>query len=239
MTTMHDKGVVIKEFTPEQRICHSLMLNVYCIKEVGIMSGKMGVLLALMEYNRSYPNPVYDDFIEDLIDDIWAHIHNKLPIGFAEGLCGIGWAVEYLIQQQIIEGTGVELCSEIDRQLMKQDPRRIDDLSFETGLEGVLYYVLIHICGALQQKQALPFDRLYLDDLHTALNAVEDMNGKQMNDFVKQYNDFYLFNKTPILPLSLKGLVGTKQLQVESIVHLPIGLNNGIAGLLLKRTIYK
>ena len=53
MTTMHDKGVVIKEFSPEQRICHSLMLNVYCIKEVGIMSGKMGVLLALMEYNRS------------------------------------------------------------------------------------------------------------------------------------------------------------------------------------------
>ena len=97
----------------------------------------------------------------------------------------------------------------------------------------------MHICGALQQKQALPFDRLYLDDLHTALKTVEGMNGKQMNDFVKQYNDFYLFDKTPILPLSLKGLVGTKQLQVESIVHLPIGLNNGIAGLLLKRTIYK
>lgn len=227
-------------FTLEQKICHLLMLNACCIKEIGIMSGKMGILLALIEYNRSYPNLVYKDFADDLIDDIWMHIHNKLSIGFAEGLCGIGWGIEYLIQRQNIDGTGVELCLEIDCRIMKQDPRRIDDFSLETGLEGILYYVLVHICGALQQKQTLPFDNLYLDDLYIALKAAESINQRrQMSDLIKQYNDFYLYNKKPTLSLSLEELIGTGQLSEGDITRLPIGLNNGIAGLLLKRTIYK
>lgn len=237
---MRNKKIVTMDFTPEQRICHSLMLNAFCLKDVGLMSGKMGVLLALTEYCRHYPNLVYQDFTDDLIDNIWSHIHDKLPIGFAEGLSGIGWGVEFLIQRQVIDGTGVELCAEIDNRIMKQDPRRMDDLSLETGLEGVLYYVLVHIGGALQQQQPVPFDRIYLDDLYAALKAVKDTElNERMNDLMQQYADYYQYNKEPALSLSLKDLIEIEQPQEIDVVRPSYGLAKGLAGLLLKTTIYK
>lgn len=54
-------------FSLEQRIWHLLMLKTFFEKEIGISNGKMGILLALVEYNKLYPNKVYEEYIDNLI----------------------------------------------------------------------------------------------------------------------------------------------------------------------------
>ena len=78
-----------------------------------------------------------------------------MPLDFANGLTGIGWGVEYLIQKGFQKGVGVEICEAIDAKLMAVNLRRVHDLSLETGIEGWLHYIMAHAQGAkLQRREA-------------------------------------------------------------------------------------
>lgn len=222
-------------FSLEQRILHALMLRTFFLEDIGLFSGKMGVLLALVEYQKRHPHKVYEDFIDELIDHIWAKIHNELSIGFADGLCGIGWGVEFLIHHEIIEGSGIDLCSELDEKIMLTDPRRITDLSVENGLEGLLFYALLHIQNALLRGSALPFDSRYLRDLHQTISDLDsEVISKDMQYYIEMYTDFYLYDKAPALSFSLEAFArGCVITSSNSLKDYLIGLNGGLAGLLV------
>ena len=65
------------------------------------------------------------------MNEVFDKIHKKLPVDFGTGLAGIGWAVEYLIQNKTVEDSSLEVCEEIDHMIMKTDPRRLGDLTVE------------------------------------------------------------------------------------------------------------
>ena len=52
-------------------------------------------------YGRAKKSDVYSDCASELLDDIWSEIGTNETLFFAEGLCGIGWGIEYLIQQKV------------------------------------------------------------------------------------------------------------------------------------------
>lgn len=226
------------EFSFEQRIWHRLMLNTFFEKEIGLSTGKMGILLALVEYNDLYPNEIYEEFIDDLIDHIWENIHQSLSYSFADGLCGIGWGVEYLLEHKKIKGSGVELCEEIDEKIMQIDPRRMTDISIENGLGGILYYVLAHLRNALLQRDELPFDTTYLHDLYYAVvkHDLEKVD-KKFQNAVQQYLNFYFSKTIPELSFSLIGLIDEVTVNESKLCDYPLGLKSGLAGILIKRTI--
>lgn len=226
----------IETFTLEQRILHALMLRTTFLDDLGILSGKMGVLLALVEYQKRHPHKVYEDFIDELIDHVWAKMHNELPIGFAKGLSGIGWGIEFLIHHEIIEGTGIDLCYEIDEKIMAADPQRISDVSMESGLEGILHYALIHIQNALLQGGDLPFDSRYLHDLYQAVCNLDSRNiSNELQSYIAMYADFYLNKKEPALSFSLRPLAsGCAIADTDSLKDCPLALKGGLAGLLLE-----
>ena len=109
---------------------------------------------------------MYTDIAEELLDDIWTLIHTELSFRFDSGLSGIGWGIEYLLQNRFISGDGNEVCEEMDRVIMQTDLCRLDDLRLDTGLEGIFYYVSARMQGAACQKNPLPFDCRYREDLH-------------------------------------------------------------------------
>lgn len=222
-------------FKLEQRILHALMLRTFFLEDIGLFSGKMGVLLALVEYQKRHPQKVYEDFIDELIDHIWAKMHNELSIGFANGLCGIGWGVEFLIHHKIIEGPGIDLCSELDEKIMLTDLQRITDLSLENGLEGLLLYALLHIQNALLQGTTLPFDSRYLRDLHQTIGGLDfGVIGKNMQHYIDMYTNFYLYDKVPTLSFSLETFAsGCTITGSDNLMNYPIGVNGGLSGLLL------
>lgn len=215
---------IMKTFSFEQRMVHHLILKSPFINDLGLFHGKMGIALFFFEYGRSTGCDVYTDIAEELLDDIWALIDAELSISFESGLSGIGWGIEYLLQNRFISGDGNEVCEEMDRIIMQTDLCRLDDQRLDTGLEGLFYYVSARMQGAASQKNPLPFDRRYREDLHL-VNSFFDMD--DLDAFYNRY------------PVSVFPFLSSALLTEETYVSASLGLKDGLAGFLLKQQIQR
>ena len=123
------------------RIVNHLILHSCSLDDVGLFHGKTGVVLFFAHYARYTGIEMYDDFAEKLLEDIANNISKALPINMEFGLCGIGWGINYLIQNGFMKGDPNEILADIDEKIMERDLRRVKDLSLETGLMGIYYYI--------------------------------------------------------------------------------------------------
>ncbi|GAA6244107.1 hypothetical protein F030043B2_31490 [Bacteroides fragilis] len=154
------------------RICNHLILHSSYMKQLGLNSGKMGVVIFFFHYARYTQNPLYENYAGDLFDELYEEIHKGISFSFLDGLCGIAWAVEYLVHEQFIEGNTDDSLAEIDFKVMQIDPRRFTDYSFETGLEGIACYVLSRLLSPRVCSSSLTLDSVYLKDLTEACRKV-------------------------------------------------------------------
>ena len=210
----------METFSFEQKMVHHLILKSPLIEDLGLFHGKMGIALFFFEYGRSTGCDVYTDIAEELLDDIWTLIHTELSFRFDSGLSGIGWGIEYLLQNRFISGDGNEVCEEMDRVIMQTDLCRLDDLRLDTGLEGIFYYVSARMQGAASQKNPLPFDCRYREDLHHVNSFF------YMDDLDTFYNRY---------PVSVSPFLSSALLTEETYLSVPLGLKDGLAGFLLKQ----
>ena len=155
------------------------LLNGCSSQDISLCNGRMGLILFFSHCFRDTGIQMYDDIAEELFNDISEDIHTKLPIDFRDGLCGIGWGIEYLIQNGFAEGSN-EILEEIDLKIMEKDVRRIKDFSFETGLEGIAWYVLLRLKSPYPSEN---FDATYEHDiLHTC-----ERNRAQISETLTTY----------------------------------------------------
>lgn len=133
-----------------------------------LLNGKMGIALFFFLYAESTHNSWYEEFAGELLDDVCNNLHVNLPISFMDGLCGIGWGIEFMKHRGIIEGDTDEILREVDLKVMERDLRRISDLSFETGLEGIATYIQCRMNSPRSAPDRQPFDLTYLMDLEAA-----------------------------------------------------------------------
>lgn len=229
----------IVEFTLEQQIVHQLLLRSDIDQDLGLYHGKMGVIIFFVHYSKLNNKELYDIIIDELMEELMEEIHVGLPVDFASGILGIGWGIEYLIQNGFMEGDSLDICEEIDLKTMKQDPRRITDYSIETGLGGLLHYVLAHIKGVMTQHSKLPFDETYLSDLHYAVSNISSNNevSEKLKLLFLQYSHFYKNRTILNYSLKLSEIIEVAEITDNSLSNFPIGLKKGLSGFLLKNLI--
>ena len=150
------------------KVAEANLFKRYLDMNLGLFNGKMGMAIFFFKYARHIHSTVYKQFAEDLITYIYEDVNVNTPINMKDGLCGIGWGIEYLIQNNYIEGETDKILKEIDCIIMERDPIRIQDLSLETGLEGIIWYALIHLFPS--QNNSL-FDKTYKESLEKACKA--------------------------------------------------------------------
>lgn len=196
-------------FSLEQRMIHHLMLKSSSIKDIGLFYGKMGVAIFFFCYGQYKNNSVYTDMGGDLLDDIWEKLDSDISLSFDSGLSGIGWGIEYLLQNCLVEGEANDICEAIDRKIVSIHPGRLDDWSLDTGLEGIRHYVSIRLSGAHQRKEACPFSQEYLNDW-------------------KRLPPLDKFSYSPYL----RDFIGKKEILEKEILIAPLGIRTGIAGVL-------
>lgn len=144
------------------------ILNGYLCPDFSLMGGKMGVVLFFLFYARHTQNCWYEEFADDLLDDVCSNLNVNLPTNFANGLCGIGWSIEFMKRQGFIDDDTDEILSEIDHRIMEWDLRRISDTSLESGLEGIVVYVRSRLDTTGNTSNRNIFDSAYLEDLENA-----------------------------------------------------------------------
>lgn len=207
------------------------MLKADGLDGIGLFSGKMGIALAFAEYGKRNNDVICVRTSEELLDQVLENVHKGLSFDFGKGLSGIGWGIEYLLQNGFVEGDGVEVCEEIDNFIMRTDPRRINDHSLETGLEGLLHYILAHIKGA---KQRLPFDNVYLKDLSTALQVLEiEPTNQRLKSLVDIYMNFYNNKSLINYDMNIEQFIIIEDFDSNTLTQYPLGLSKGLASQLL------
>jgi len=228
------------DLTLDQLILYQLLLRSSMGKEIGLYHGKMGLILFFAHYFRHSGLKVYDDTAGELMDELKKYIHTEMPVGFASGLAGIGWGVEYLIQNGFTEGDkSLKSCRDIDNKIMEKDLRRLTDYSLDAGLEGILHYVLAHIKGVMAQQSVLPFDETYLSDLYQAVTAIpKDVEpSENFKSLSAEYASFYENRVAVNYTLQLLPVIEDDKIEKDRLNGTPLGLKKGLAGYLLKTLI--
>lgn len=222
-------------FTREQKLIHHLVLHSHDTPYAfGLLKGKMGIALALAHYARIRNNNYIDKVADFLMEQITDNLTKNEDIGFANGLSGIGWGIEFLIQNGYMDGNSLEICEEIDRRIMSSDIRRMQDMSFDTGIKGLMKYVLAHLQGGLKNG-SVPFDTVYLNDWIGRLRVLcEEQPGDPVwKEGLTQLN-MLLNERKGNQTLVLKPLI--KPMRKCPIKVL--GLQDGLAGYIESKLIY-
>jgi lantibiotic modifying enzyme len=215
----------LKQFSKDellQRIANYLIINGSFTSSLGLYHGKMGIVLFFAHYARYTGNLLYDDFAGELLEEILEEIHTGIPVNFENGLCGIGWGVEYLVQNKFMEGDTAEILEDIDQRIMVLDPLQMKDISLKTGLAGIGYYVSTHVYDMQDNRTAL--DKDYLWNLMNVLSKADfrkDESRHESTGFPITFPDFLFENIV---------LIGKE----AGFSGFPLGIENGIAGAGLK-----
>ena len=184
------------------RIAQYLLVNGSFINSLGLLTGKMGIVIFFCHYSRHANNAVYEEFAGELLDEIYEEIHNETPISFADGLCGIAWGILHLIENGFVDADPDEVLSDIDQAIMKYDVRKITDTSLSSGLLGVAHYVFRRKnidSGYLQElTENMEFQNLKKPDLNSLL--------KEMVENIEINEDLFEL-ENPLLGIE-NGIVG-------------------------------
>lgn len=100
-----------------QRIANVLLLNASFTDNLGLLNGKMGIAVFFFHYAKYIGNKTYEVYAGELVDEIYEEINLATPVDFANGLTGIGWGIEYLVQNGFVETDTDEALEEIDNRL--------------------------------------------------------------------------------------------------------------------------
>jgi hypothetical protein len=130
-----------------RRIADVLHLNASFTRSLGLLDGKMGIAIFLYHYARKSGSEMYENYAGELIDEIYEEITPQTPVDFSNGLTGIGWGIEYLVENGFVEADTDEALKEIDDAIystMLQQPVLIKNTN---DLFGYGFYCLARLRG--------------------------------------------------------------------------------------------
>lgn len=188
------------------KIVDHLLVHVYESDSIGLFYGKMGIAIFFFHCARFLKSPIYEDFAEDLLDIVSSRLSTDMLWGFAEGVCGIGWGFEYLVQAGFLEGDSLMLLKEFDQKVMEKDLSYLSDTSLETGLKGLYCYVQARIAAARRQNKQIPFTMDYYQMVNEQMrrNNLSHFNADFYFVFVSFLNRVFLEQKSDSWNLGLK-----------------------------------
>ena len=136
------------------------------ISEEGLLKGRMGVILFFYKLYKKTGNDRYVCFAEYQVDLLTEKVEH-ITIEFGGDLSGIGWGIEYLIQNQFVDGDADDILQDIDSYILREfmKPGRtlldIDDVAYYfyqrlVGKKGnstiMLRYFIIHVLDLIDAR---------------------------------------------------------------------------------------
>jgi lantibiotic modifying enzyme len=169
-----------------QNTINTLLLNSSFINNLGLMHGKMGISIFFFHLARQTKNKIYEDYAGELIDEIYEEITDNTPVDFENGLAGIGWGIEYLVQNKFIEADTDEVLEEFDNLIFKEliynTPKEIGLL---TGIVGIGAYFLKRVQPAIPKGKNLASNDekiITLTNKQTLIHLIDEIE-RQTQDF--------------------------------------------------------
>ena len=131
-----------------KQISEILIKQGISIADPGLLHGKMGVIIFFFHYARYTGNPSFEEYAMVLMDKIQEQILKQQDMDYANGLAGIGSAIEYLSQNNFIEANTNEILEDFDKRLFDETSfGNHTNAGLHSGLTGVGRYFFLRITG--------------------------------------------------------------------------------------------
>lgn len=214
------------------RIAKLLILHGSFSNNLGLMNGKMGIIIFFFHLAKYTRKKIFEDFAGEMIDEIYAEIHDHYPSNFENGLSGIAWGMEYLIQNKFVEADSNEVLEDLDKMIFEWDIRKVSDYSLDTGLEGIAHYVISRCTG--KQKESIIIPKDYIGDLILALEKNDNKQNIAILSVLREIiNERQININNPLLMSIIskvkfqpaKIFIDTRPLGIGSDGYAGIGLN--------------
>jgi len=216
------------------RIYNHLLINVEYLSNHGLYYGKTGCLIFFAQVARLFDDEIADEVVVELINEIFSSIGNIFSLNIPDGLCGIGWGVEYILQNQLMEGDSDYILADLDKMIQNN---QIETVISSDVLADVIQYVAIRLTSICGLNRDNPFPCSYLLELYQAAQNTKIISDFSINNYIniiKKVLEKGRFRRKPlILTLEMTG-----QVSFDKFPFIPLGLHNGLSGLgikLLKR----
>lgn len=169
LPTQDEKTIVKEEQSRLPEIINDLCQESKDRDDISLAQGTCSTMLALACYADTFNDEDVDNVASELLSDILEKLpKSDLPYSFSNGYAGIGWALLWLVSNGLLDDSLDDELQYIDSRIMELDFSRIKNLSFETGLGGLLAYINVRI------SQSHIFDAQFLNDVFDACNQIEN-----------------------------------------------------------------
>lgn len=168
----------------------------------GLLNGNTG--LSIFFYNLALKTGIseYEKFADSLLDRSFSNLSSSASPDFENGLAGIGWGIEYLVQNKFAEGNTDEILEEVDNKVFRSlNEETHTSFELTTGLTGYLYYLIMRLKNKLP-PHSMPV-KINRELLILTINKIDEQVTVQFPSIVKDMN-FDLFWRFPTMLSGLK-----------------------------------
>lgn len=133
--------------------------------EIGLMTGKGGVVLFMFYYYRYTDDNKYEKHAQELLENIIDDIDNgKIHPAYCGGIAGICWLILHLVENNYIDKENLELLDHFDTYLFKSMRKMISNKYFDFlhGATGIAFYFTIRF---RTEKNVRKYLEYYVDHL--------------------------------------------------------------------------
>jgi len=172
-----------------QRTFDQIVLNLDTESNLGL-NGKMGMLVFLFIYDRVNKTPRFRFFLKKQLNSLIERVDSTLSDHFCNGLFGIGWAIEYLMQHGLVDRANRdEVLGDMDSNVLKFNFSRFSDHSLRTGWMGVFHFMLARVMDRDDEHQV--FTRAFVNQCLEELKTPSDMerSSLELMEKLKYYAD--------------------------------------------------
>ncbi len=214
---------------PINKIYDLLLLNTTYLDDYGLYEGKTGCLLFFAHYAKQYEDKVNNEIVSELIDDVFANAARISAYNMKYGICGIGWAVEYLLQNRLLEGNSDEVLFDLDKKIVKNE---INDRMPHADIAGIAKYIAVRLtspCGNFRSET--PYSTTYLNNFYSTVAGM-DLKTDTRKDLVvikKVLQAGRYPEKRAVLSPDMVGDVS-----MDKFPFISLSLHNGLSGLGIK-----
>src|SRR5690606_37887538 len=111
--------------------------------DFGLYNGLMGDILFAFLYSRLYNDPKFHELGEQGLETLQENIQNIKSLNRSQGLAGIGWAIEWLQQNNFLDVDTNEVLKDIESLIYRVTSFSSDEnISFEDGIIDKIVYFL-------------------------------------------------------------------------------------------------
>ena len=192
-----------------KKITETIMRRADTGDELGLLYGKMGLVVYFFHYARFTGNQTYEDFAMALMDSLQEQLYKCSTIDYGYGLAGIGTGIEYLVQNGFVEADTNEALEDFDVKIadMTALSDRTDG-SLLTGISGIGRYFLFRIAGTNAHDVHIRTINCKMELIHITdtLEQMYPVLKKQDVDDALLF--LYAMEQTNLYPEKTKRLIG-------------------------------